>query len=43
MYAMEILALISLCIITVAYIQRQHASMRRLQRVRIEKDERSKR
>jgi hypothetical protein len=37
---MEMVLLTVLCILTVAFIERQNASMRRLQRVRLEKDER---
>lgn len=40
---MEMLVLVSVCILTVAVIQRQHATMRRLQRLRIKTDERAKR
>jgi hypothetical protein len=36
---MEMVFLTVLCILTVAFIERQNASMRRLQRARIEKDE----
>ena len=37
---MEMVLLVSLCIITVAFIDRQHASMRRMTRVRAERNER---
>ena len=37
---MEMVLLVSLCIITVAFIDRQHASMRRMTRVRAERHER---
>lgn len=37
---MEMILLVSLCIITGAIIDRQHASMRRLIRVRVKDNER---
>lgn len=37
---MEMILLVSLCIITGVLISRQHASMRRIIRVRVEDDER---
>lgn len=37
---MEMVLLVSLCIIAVAFIERQHTSMRRLIRVRAERNER---
>ena len=40
---MEMVLLTVLCVLTVALIERQNASMRRLQRVRTEKDERASR
>jgi hypothetical protein len=36
---MEMVFLTVLCILTVAFIERQNASMRRMQRVRLKKDE----
>ena len=41
--AMEMVLLTVLCILTVAFIERQNASMRRLQRIRLDKDERGDR
>ena len=37
---MEMVLLTGLCILTVAFIELQNESMRRLQRVRVKKDER---
>ncbi len=37
---MEMLLLVGICILTVAFISRQHASMQRLVRARIKNDER---
>lgn len=37
---MEMVLLVGVCILTVAFISRQHASMQRLLRARIENDER---
>ncbi len=37
---MEMVLLVSLCIIAVTFIERQHASMRHMQRVRAERHER---
>lgn len=39
---MEMILLVSLCIITVAFVSKQHASMRRI-RIRIEDNERDRR
>ena len=36
---MEMVLLTLLCILTVAFIERQNASMRRMQRIRLDKDE----
>lgn len=36
---MEMILLLSLCLITAAAIERQHAAMRRIKRVRLERDE----
>ena len=41
--AMEMVLLTVLCILTVAFIERQNASMRRLQRIRLDKDDRGDR
>lgn len=40
---MDMLFLVGLCIVTVAIIERQHTSMRRIKRVRVEKHERANR
>ena len=40
---MEMVILVGLCILTVALIERQNASMRRMKRVRVERDVRSDR
>jgi hypothetical protein len=37
---MEMVLLVSLCIITGAFIAQQYSSMRRIERVRVEKNER---
>ena len=39
---MEMLLILGLCIITGAFIEQQYASMRSMNRVRIEEDERRK-
>ena len=40
---MEMIALLGLCLLTYAIIDRQHASMRRMMRARIRNDERRRR
>ena len=39
---MEMILILGLCIITVAFIEQQYASMRRMNRVRVEKNDRRK-
>jgi hypothetical protein len=37
---MEMVILVGLCILTVAFIERQNAAMRRMKRVRVKRDRR---